>query len=165
MGGDILLGYTKIPYHMVFDVKFDLQRKAQLVAGENHTVTPREDIFSGVVGMETVCVGFLLATMNGLDICTTDIGNAFLYGHTKEKVYIIVGKEFGALSGEPLIIDKGLYGLQSSGAHFHEHLSQKLSWVIVLPRQTQIFGLSHVALTTSTSLPMWMMYCVLARIL
>jgi hypothetical protein len=27
--------YKKIPYHMVFDVKFDLQQKARLVAGEN----------------------------------------------------------------------------------------------------------------------------------
>jgi len=73
-------------------------------------VTPKEDIFSRVVGMETIHVGFLLAAMNGLDICAVDIGNT-LYRHTKEKVYIIARKEFGALSSEPLIIDKGLYGL------------------------------------------------------
>jgi len=89
-------------------------------------VTPKEDIFSRVVGMETIHVGFLLAAMNGLDICAADIRNAFLYGHTKEKVYIIARKEFGKLSGEPLIIDKGLYGLRSSGARFHKHLSHKL---------------------------------------
>jgi len=34
--------YQKIPYHMVFDVKFDLGRKAQLVAGETGLSLPRK---------------------------------------------------------------------------------------------------------------------------
>jgi hypothetical protein len=39
--------------------------------------------------------------------------NAFLYGKTKEKVYITAGPEFGVdLHGENLIIDKSLYGLR-----------------------------------------------------
>jgi len=91
---DSLDNYTHIPYHIVFDVKFDLQQKARLVARGNHTDLPKEDIFSGIAGMESIQLGFLLATMNGLDTCAADIGNAFLYGHTKEKVYIIAGKEF-----------------------------------------------------------------------
>jgi len=111
---------------MVFDVKFDLRRKARLVAGGNHTDPSKEDIFSGVVGMETVRLGFLIAAMNRLDICAADIGNAFLYGRTHEKVYIMAGKEFGSDSGQAFIIDKGLYGLQLSSARFHEHLSRKL---------------------------------------
>ena len=61
--------------------------------------------------METVWIGFLIAAMNGLDVCAADIGNAFLYGRMREKVYIMAGKEFGPDSGQPLIIDKGLYGL------------------------------------------------------
>jgi len=56
-------------------------------------------------------LGFLIAAMNRLDMCAADIGNAFLYGRTREKVYIIAGKEFRSDSGLPLIIDKGLYGL------------------------------------------------------
>jgi len=111
---------------MVFDVKFDLCRKARLVAGGNHMDPSKEDIFSGVIGMETIRLGFLIAAMNGLDVCAADIGNAFLYGRTRKKVYIMAGKEFGSDSGQPLIIDKGLYGLRSSSARFHEHLSRKL---------------------------------------
>ncbi len=118
--------YTKIPYHFVFDVKFNLQRKARLVAGGNHTQPPKEDIFSGVVGMDTIHLGFLLAALNKLEVCATDIGNAFLYGTTNEKVYITAGAEFGEKCGTNLIIDKGLYGLRSSSARFHEHLSSKL---------------------------------------
>lgn len=90
------------------------------------TETPREDIYSGVVGIETVRLGFLLASMNDLKICAADVGNAFLYGKTRETVFIIAGPEFGEHAGKRLVIDKGLYGLKSSSARFHEHLSSKL---------------------------------------
>ena len=46
-------GYKQIPYHIVFDVKFDLRCKARLVADGNWTDMIREDIYSGVVGMDT----------------------------------------------------------------------------------------------------------------
>ena len=126
-GETLPIGYKKIPYHMVFDVKFDLRRKARLVAGGNWTDPPKEDIYSGVVGLETIRLGFLLAEMNNLESCAADIGNAFLYGKTREKVYITAGPEFGEMQGRTLIIDKGLYGLRSSSARFHEHLSEKLT--------------------------------------
>jgi len=132
-GGVDLSAYTRIPYHFVFDVKFDLRCKAQLVAGGNHTQPPKEDIFSGVVGMETIHIAFLIAEMNGLNVCAADIGNAFLYGTTLEKVYIRAGKEFGDQKGSFLIIDKGLYGLHSSSTRFHEHLSRKLHTMGYLP--------------------------------
>ena len=77
--------------------------------------------------MEAMRLGFVLAALNGLEACAGDVGNAFLYGTTREKVYIIAGPEFGKeLEGKILIIDKSLYGLKTSGARFHEHLSGKL---------------------------------------
>ena len=124
---DSLEDYQQIPYHFVFDVKFDGRCKARLVANGSKTEQPKDDIFSGVVGLESVRLTFLITQMNGLQVCATDIGNAFLYGQTREKVYIKAGREFGAaIAGQPLIIDKGLYGLRSSSARFHEHLSRKL---------------------------------------
>jgi Reverse transcriptase (RNA-dependent DNA polymerase) len=68
----------------------------------------------------------MIAAANQIKLCAADIGNAFLYGTTKEKVYIIAGPEFGALAGKPLIIDRGLYVRKSSPARFHEHISAKL---------------------------------------
>jgi hypothetical protein len=56
-GEDIPTGYQKIPYHMVFDVKYDLRHKARLVAGYDWTVNDKEDIYSGVVRMDTVRIG------------------------------------------------------------------------------------------------------------
>ena len=41
---DVLDEYHMIPYHMIYDVNFDGQRKARLVAAGNWTVTPKEDI-------------------------------------------------------------------------------------------------------------------------
>jgi hypothetical protein len=69
---------------MVFDVKYDLRHN------------DKEDIYSGVVRMDTVRIGFFLGELYGLSCCACDIRNAFLYGKTKEKVYITVGPEFGA---------------------------------------------------------------------
>jgi hypothetical protein len=95
-GENIPTGYQKIPYHMVFDVKYDLRHKAKIVADGNWTVNDKEDISSGVVCMDTVRIGFFLGELYGLSCCACDIENAFLYGKTKEKVYITAGPEFGA---------------------------------------------------------------------
>ena len=41
--------YQQIPYHFVFDVKFDLCHRARLVAGGNWTSPRGEDAYSSVV--------------------------------------------------------------------------------------------------------------------
>jgi hypothetical protein len=110
---------------MVFDVKYDLRHKARLVAGGNWTVNDKEDIYSGVVRMDTVRIWFFLGDLYGLSCCACDIGNAFLCEKTKEKVYMTVGTEFESnLHVINLIIDKSLYGLKISAARFHEHSSE-----------------------------------------
>ena len=64
--------------------------------------------------------------MNNLEVCAADISTAFLYGNTKEKVYVIAGDEFGEHKVKRMLIDKGLYGLASSAARFHDNLSATL---------------------------------------
>jgi hypothetical protein len=83
--------------------------------------------------MDTVRIGFFLGELYGLSCCACDIGNAFLYGKTKEKVCITAGPEFGAnLHGKNLILDESLYGLKTSGARFHQRLRR--------PRMTLSYG-------------------------
>ena len=65
---------------------------------------------------------FILASMNNLEVCAANISTAFLYGKTREKVYVIAGPEFGVNAGKRMIIDKGLYGLTTLAARFHEKL-------------------------------------------
>ena len=80
-------GYQRIPYHIVFAVKFDLRRKARLVAGGNKTDPGKEDIYSGVVGIESVRTGFLLGELHQLTCCAGGIGNAFLWDNKRKGLF------------------------------------------------------------------------------
>ena len=118
--------YQFMKMFIIFDVKHDLRRKARFVAGGHVTNPPKEEVYSGVVGHESVHIGMFLAEHNGLDILATDVGNAYLHGVTREKVYIVAGPEFGEHQGKVMIIVKALYGLVSSAARWHEALSATL---------------------------------------
>jgi hypothetical protein len=54
-----------------------------------------------------------------------DVGNAFLYGKTREKVFVIAGEEFGKDAGKRMVIDRSLWAQIVLGT-FHEHLSIRL---------------------------------------
>ena len=56
---------------------------------------PDVEVYSGVVSIETIRTAFVIAARNNLQVCAADISTAFLYGKTREKVYIIAGEEFG----------------------------------------------------------------------
>jgi hypothetical protein len=126
-GEDIPTGYQKIPYHMVFDVKYDLRRKARLFAGGDWTVNDKEDIYSGVVGMDNVRIGFSQESCMDFDVVHVTSEMLSYIEKKRKPIFITACPEFGAnLHGTHLIIDKFLYGLQTSAARFHEHLSELL---------------------------------------
>ena len=136
-GEELPPGYIKIPYHIVFDCKFDGRRKARLVAGGNHTPeVPPEEVYSRVVSMDTIQIPFVLASINNLEVCAADIATAFLYDKTREKVYIVAGKELGENSGKRMIVKGVLYGLKTSAAIFHESLASKLRRMELCPSRT-----------------------------
>ena len=110
-------GSKLIPYHIIFDVKFDLTRKARLVAGGHRNKNvPSHGTYSSVASRDSVKLGFLLAGLNTLDIMACNIGNAYLNAPNKERVHIIVGKElFGPEhEGIKALIVHALYGLKSA---------------------------------------------------
>jgi hypothetical protein len=94
--------YHRIPYHKVFDCKFDGRRKGRLVAGGNHTVVPSEEVYT----VRTILA--LTAMDSALHVIEADVGNAFLYGKNKEKTMIRAGPEFGSLQGKLLIVEGGV---------------------------------------------------------
>jgi hypothetical protein len=65
--------YQKIPYHMVFDIGYDLRHKTRLVTGGNWTLNAKEDIYSGVVRMDTVRIGFFSGELYGISCCACSI--------------------------------------------------------------------------------------------
>eukprot|EP00957_Ditylum_brightwellii_P168657 12837078-Ditylum_brightwellii.AAC.1 len=63
-----------------------------------------------------------------------DVGNVFVNTYTTEQVYAIDGLEFGEkLRDEIIVIRKALYGLATSCAIFHYHLSDTLQSIDFLP--------------------------------
>jgi hypothetical protein len=83
-GEDIPTGYQKIPYQMVSAMKYDVRHKARIVARVNWIVNDKEYIYSEVVRMDTVRIGFFSGELYGLSCCACDIGNDFFYRKMKK---------------------------------------------------------------------------------
>ena len=83
-GDTIPVGSNLIPYHIIFDVKIDLTRKARLVAGghRNPSVNSHAS-YSSVASRDSIRLCFMLAALNELDILMGDIGNAYLNAPNK----------------------------------------------------------------------------------
>jgi hypothetical protein len=120
--GKHLIGYTKIPCHMIFDVKMDFTRKARFVAGGHLTEPPLSITYSSVVSRDSVRV----ALLHGLDLMACDVGNAYLHAPCKERVWFLGGDKAGEDKGKVLVITRALYGLKSSGASWRSMLAQSL---------------------------------------
>ncbi len=104
---------------MIFDVKIeDFQRKARLVAGGHWTKAPATITYASVVSHETMCLALTIASLNDLEVKEGDVLNAYITTPVKEKVWTILGPEFGHDSGRSAIIVRVLYGLKSAGAAF-----------------------------------------------
>ena len=69
-------GYKRIRVHLVYAVKHDGCHKACLVADGHLTDIPLESVYSGVVSLQGLHLVLFLAELNGLEVWTTDIGNA-----------------------------------------------------------------------------------------
>ena len=112
---------------MTFDIKVDGRHKNHMCADGSITDDPGPDIYAGVISVRAVRLLMFLAQLNGMNVCAADVSQAFLYGDCLKKVYTRAGPEFGLeLNGKYLLTKKGLYGLRSSAASYHIHLSNVL---------------------------------------
>jgi hypothetical protein len=116
------IGYQKIPCHMIFDVKMeDFQQKAGLVAGGHLTQAPATITYASVVSRETVCLALTFASLNDLKVKVGNVLNAYISAPVKEKVWTILGPEFGhdSGSGKSAVIVHALYGLFCFSISYH----------------------------------------------
>lgn len=120
--------YQQIKCHIIFDVKpaENFRRKARFVADGNRTDVPPVLTYSSVVSRDSVRIALLMAALNGLDIASCDIQNAYLTADCREKIWFIAGPEFGDEAGLAMIVEKALYGLKTSGAAFRSLLANTL---------------------------------------
>jgi hypothetical protein len=95
-GHSVPIGYQKIPCHMIFDMKMeDFSRKARLVAGGHHTEAPVTVSYASEVSCETVRLALTIASLNDLEVKVGDVLNAYITAPVKEKVWAVLGPEFG----------------------------------------------------------------------
>jgi hypothetical protein len=93
----------------------------------------------------SVCLVFLLAVLNNVEILSCDIQNAYPTIQTKEKPWSRVDTAFGSNAGRPTKIVRVLYGLEASGACFQFHLASSL-WMmgfISSKADSDVYGYEH----------------------
>jgi hypothetical protein len=118
------IGYQKIPCHMIFDIKMeDFRCKARLVAGGHMTKAPATITYASVVSCETAHIALLMAALNDLHVKVGDVLNTYITAPITEKVWTVLGSEFGIDAIKSAIIVYTLYGLKSAGAAFRAHLA------------------------------------------
>jgi hypothetical protein len=84
-------GYQFVKCHIIIDVKAgSLRRKARYVAGGHMTETPAPITYDSVVCRESFQFGLMLAALNGLQVLSSDIQNAYLTSTVQEKIYAIL---------------------------------------------------------------------------
>ena len=82
------------------------------------TETPASLTYSTILSQDSVHISLMIAALNGLEISSCDIQNAYLTAPCREKIYFIAGPELGPDQGKIMIVQRALYGLKSSGAAF-----------------------------------------------
>jgi hypothetical protein len=70
-----------------------------------------------------VRLALTIASLNDFEVKVGDVLNAYIIAPVKEKVWTILGPEFGHDAGKSAIIVCALYGLKSAGAAFRAHLA------------------------------------------
>ncbi len=88
------------------------------MAGGHLTKAPATITYASVVSRETVHLTLTFTSLNDLEVKVGDVLNAYITALVKEKVWTILGPEFGHDSGKSAIIVHALYGLKSASAAF-----------------------------------------------
>ena len=66
----------------------------------------------------------MFAALNHLEVESGEILNAYIQASVTEKMWTILGSEFGKDAGKTAVIVRALYSLKSAGAAFRSHLAR-----------------------------------------
>ena len=72
---------------------------------------------------ETVSIFFTLPALNDLPVNVADIQNAYIMEPVTEKIWTVLGHEFGEDAGRKAILVYTLHGLYSFGSACRNHLA------------------------------------------
>ena len=96
------------------------------------TETPSTLTYDSVVSRDLVRIALNIAALNGLDIFSCDIQNAYLTAEFRENIWTRSGPDFGFKAGTIMIFRMSLYDLKPSGAEFCAHLAETLNDICLL---------------------------------
>ena len=108
-----LQNFQEIRCHCIFDIKMDFTQKCRFVAGGHMTEAPPLIMYSSVVSHESVCLAFLIAALNGVNILSCNLENAYLNAKCHERIWFEAGIECGEDAGKVCVLMHALYRLKS----------------------------------------------------
>jgi len=88
---------------MIFDGE-GFRRKARMVGGGHQVETPAYMTYASVVSCETVRIALTIAALHDLEVKASDIQNAYLMAPCAEKIWTMLGAEFGPDAGKQAIV-------------------------------------------------------------
>ena len=94
--------FKKITCHIIFDVKFDLTRKARYVVGDHLAQVPEYMSYFSVVSRELVRIMLLIETLNTM----CDIRNTYLNSETRERLCFTDGSGWVYKKGRQVIVNR-----------------------------------------------------------
>jgi hypothetical protein len=71
-----------------------------------------------------VRIALTLDALNDADVKIADIENTYLTAPLTEKVWIVLGPEFGYDAGKLVLIVRALYGFNFYGVSFRNHIAE-----------------------------------------
>jgi len=116
--------YQKAPLLVVFDIKSNLRRKTRIVVGGHKVDSANFDSYAPVASLKSFRIISTLAHKKHFDVLPSDVETAYLNATTPELIAVKLGPEFGIdLQGRWALVNKAWYGLSTSAAAWHGHLS------------------------------------------
>ena len=84
-------GWSNVKGCIIVDVMMALEWNDRCVKDVHRSPDHEDSTYAGVVAQESVSIALTYPALNGLEICTSDIQNAYLQIHSYEKHFIICG--------------------------------------------------------------------------
>ena len=78
--------------------------------------------YVSVVLRETVMISLTLAALNDFPVKVANIHNTYITALFTEKIWTVLGQEFGEDAGRKTIVVHARYGVKSAGAVFRNYL-------------------------------------------
>ena len=97
------------------------------------TDVPPTITYASVVSHSTMMIALKMVIVNDMIVKTSGIINAYIRVPCGEKVYTILGTDFGPDEGKMMIIVRALYGFKSVRSSFRNHLARCMQYMVYKP--------------------------------